>query len=225
MLVVDQRLQALVGELQAVVQRRVVQRVRRGDRHGARHVGDAIVDDAVDLVGRLGMGGGVRGLEAAALVDGDVDEHRALLHARQHLAGDQLRRGGAGDQHGADDDVGREALLLQRLDGRIAGVDAAVEDVVELAQARDRAVDDGDVGAEADRHLGRMQADDAAADARRPCPAARRARRRAARRGRHWPSAARSRRPGSTGGRRLPTSAPAAAGRRGRRSRSRRRSR
>ena len=43
-------------------------------------------------------------------------------------------------------------------------MDAAVEDVVELAQARDRAVDDGDVGAEADRHLGRMQADDAAAD-------------------------------------------------------------
>ena len=43
-------------------------------------------------------------------------------------------------------------------------MDAAVEDVVELAQARDRAVDDGDVGAEADRHLGRMQADDAAAE-------------------------------------------------------------
>ena len=45
-------------------------------------------------------------------------------------------------------------------------MDAAVEDVVELAQARDRAVEDGDVGAEADRHLGRVQADDAAADDR-----------------------------------------------------------
>ena len=43
--------------------------------------------------------------------------------------------------------------LLKRLDGRIAGVDAAVEDVVELAQARDRAVEDGDVGAEAGCHL------------------------------------------------------------------------
>ena len=77
---------------------------------------------------------------------------------------DELGRGGAGDQHGADDDVGREALFLERLDGRVARVDAAVEEVVELAQARDRAVEDGDVGAEADRHAGGVQADDAAAD-------------------------------------------------------------
>ena len=46
----------------------------------------------------------------------------------------------------------------------VAGADAAAEEIVELAQARQRAVEDGDLGAEADGHARRMGADDAAAD-------------------------------------------------------------
>ena len=87
------------------------------------------------------MGGGVRRLEAAALVDRDVDQHGAALHASQHLARDQLRRAGAGHQHRADDDVGRKHLLLDRLERRKARADAAAEHFVELAQPRQRAVE------------------------------------------------------------------------------------
>ena len=70
-------LDALVGEREHVGQRRVGERVGRGDRHRARHVRDAVVGDPVDLVGRVGVGRRARGLEAAALVDRHVDEHGA----------------------------------------------------------------------------------------------------------------------------------------------------
>ena len=43
-------------------------------------------------------------------------------------------------------------------------MDAAVENVVKLAQARDRAVDDRYVGPKADRHFGSIQSHHAAAD-------------------------------------------------------------
>ena len=39
---------AAVGQCQCVGQRHVVKRVGRSARHRARHVGDAVVDDAVD---------------------------------------------------------------------------------------------------------------------------------------------------------------------------------
>ena len=61
-------------------QRDVRQALGRRDGHRAGHVGDAVVDDAVDHVGRLGVRRRPRGLDAAALVDRDVDDHRARLH-------------------------------------------------------------------------------------------------------------------------------------------------
>ena len=64
-------------------QRRVVEGERRGARHRSRHIGDAVVHDLVDDVGRLGMGGRARGLGAAALIDGDVDHHAAGAHPPQ----------------------------------------------------------------------------------------------------------------------------------------------
>ena len=69
-----------LGELDHVRQRRVRERVGRGDRHRAGHVRHAVVGDAVDLVGRVRMGRRARGLKAAALVDRHVDEHRVALH-------------------------------------------------------------------------------------------------------------------------------------------------
>ncbi len=87
MRVVGQRLlPALVGDGQREGQGDVVERIGRGAGDAARHVGDAVVDDAVDHIGRVGMGGGLRGFGAAALVDGDVDEDRAGLPVLQHGA-------------------------------------------------------------------------------------------------------------------------------------------
>src|SRR3546814_16210060 len=54
-------------------------------------------------IGRLGVRRRVARIEAAALVDRDVDEHRAGAHGAEHLARDELRRFGAGDQDRADD--------------------------------------------------------------------------------------------------------------------------
>ena len=85
---------------------------------------------------------GVAGLRAAALVDGDVDDHRTLLHLLDHLLGDQLGRGGAGHQHAADHQVGAEHLLLDGIDGGEDGVQRGAELQVELVEplaARHRA--------------------------------------------------------------------------------------
>ena len=82
---------AEVRDLEREGQRRIVEREGAGPGNRARHVRDAIMDDAVDFVDRVGVGGRMRGFEAAALVDRDVDQHRAALHRLQHVAGDELR--------------------------------------------------------------------------------------------------------------------------------------
>ena len=101
-----ERRHALVGELDHEGQRRVVERLRRGHGHRARHVRHAVMDDAVDLEGRIGMRRRPRGLEAAALVDRHVDQHGTALHVASMSRRDELRRAGAGDQHRADHHVG-----------------------------------------------------------------------------------------------------------------------
>ena len=94
------------GELEPVMQRGIVQCMGGGDGNRARHVRHAVMNDAVHLIGGVGMGGGVRGLETAALIDGNIDKHGALFHARQHFTADELGRGCAGDEHCADHNVG-----------------------------------------------------------------------------------------------------------------------
>ena len=74
--------------------RRVVEREGRGARDRARHIGDAIVDHAVHHISRLRMAGRPRGLRDAALIDRDVDDHRAGLHRLHRRLGDELRRRG-----------------------------------------------------------------------------------------------------------------------------------
>ena len=66
---------AIVGQGKGERQGGVGQGLGRGAGHGAGHIGHAVVDDAVDHVGRVGVGGGLRGLEATALIDGHVDDH------------------------------------------------------------------------------------------------------------------------------------------------------
>ena len=81
-----------------------------GDAGGAAQVGgevgDAEVGHAVVDESGLGQGGGAAGFDAAALVDGDVDDGGARLHALHHGAGDDVGRAGAGHEHRADHHVG-----------------------------------------------------------------------------------------------------------------------
>ena len=117
------------------------------------------------------MGRRPRRLEAAALVDRDVDQHRAALHAGEMRAGDKLRRAGARNQHRADDDVGVDDFFLDRLQGREARANAAGKQLVQDTQPRQRAVEHDDVGAETGRHSCGMGADHPAADHRDPAGA------------------------------------------------------
>src|SRR5690606_4779781 len=128
------------------------------------HVGDAVVHDAVDDVGRGVVGGGADRLDAAALVDGDVDDDAPLLHHAQHVAGHQPRRAGSGDEHRPDEQVGaREHLedVAQVARHRLQG---AAEDVVDVLEPRVVDVEQGDPGADAERDLGRVDAHGAAAE-------------------------------------------------------------
>ena len=73
-------LPAVVGDVEHVGQGGVDQCVGRRVGHRTRHVGHAVEERAVDLEGRVRVGGGSGRLEAAALVDRDVDEHGAVPH-------------------------------------------------------------------------------------------------------------------------------------------------
>src|SRR6185437_3093833 len=155
---------AEVGELEDVGESRVGEGERGGVGHGGGHVGNAVVDDAVDLVAGVGVGGGLGGFDAAALIDGDVDDDGAFFHTADHLLGDNLRGGGAGDEDSADEEVGLASGALDVVGVRGQGVDAAVEDIVELAEAVEVEIHQCHFGAEAEGHLGGVGADDAAAD-------------------------------------------------------------
>ena len=153
-------LDAVVGEREDVGKGRVGERVGRGDRHGSRHVGDAVVGDPVDLVDRVAVRRRLRGLEAAALVDGDVDEHGVALHQGELVALDHVRGAGALDEHGADHQVHPRQHLLDRerraVDGRERPgelqVGAAQRIDVEVEEEHVRRHPDGDLrGVDPDR--------------------------------------------------------------------------
>ena len=209
-------------------QRGVRERARRGHRHRAGHVRDAVVDDAVDLVGRLGVRRRAGRLEAAALVDRDVDEHRAGLHQPEHVARHELGRARAGHEHRADHEVGLADGLLDLRACSTSRGRAAVEHRIELAHAVDRAVEHPDVGLHADRDAAPRCSRRCRRRARRPCAGGtpgHAAQQHAA--PAVAPSRARARPSAARAGRRPRSSARAAAGggRRSRPSRRRRRSR
>ena len=165
MRVIEQRLlPALVGNGQREGQGDVVERVGGGAGNAARHVGDTVMDDAVDHVGRLRMGGGLGRFGTAALVDCDVDQHRTRLPVLQHRLGHQLRGRSARDQHAADHEVGRGAFLFHRTLGGIDRLDAGAEAGDQLFHAIGVLLEDGHVGAHAERHHGGIGANDATAE-------------------------------------------------------------
>ncbi len=118
---------------------------------------------AIDEINRIGVRGGVRGLEASALIDGDIHHHRAGLHGLQHFAPHQLGRRRSWNQHRADHQIGIADGIAHREDVGCERDHLAAINVVQRAQAIEIAIDDGDVRAQTDGHLGRLMAHHAAA--------------------------------------------------------------
>src|SRR5437870_1634532 len=152
------------GELQRIGQGGVGQPEGRRARHEGGHVGDAIVQDAVDGVDRVHHRGGPDRLDAAALVHRHVHHHRPRLHALDHGLGHEHGGAGARDEHGADQEIGPLEHLLDVVAIGGDGDDAPAEDVVGMAQAVEVDVEEGDVGAIAQGHLGGVETDGARAE-------------------------------------------------------------
>ncbi len=135
--------QAQLGQQAYVGEGGVGQGEGRGVGHRRRHIGHAVVQHLVHPVDRVAEGCGVGRFDAAALVDGDIHDHRSRLHVRHHLPGHQSWRRGAGDQHRADHQVGPAHGLGDGPHVRGQGYQPALEQVVQLAQAVQVPVDHG----------------------------------------------------------------------------------
>ena len=124
----------------------------------------AVVHDALLDVGRLGVRGRAAGLEAAPLVDGDIDDDAAGPHARDHLPGHQLRRLRAGDQHGADHHVGFGHVRRGPCPVRDDQVEPAAEHIGEVGQPHRVGVQHPHDRPQPESHLGGLGSGDATAD-------------------------------------------------------------
>ena len=99
------------------------------------------------------------GLDAAALVHGNVHDDRAGEHSLNKAAGNEVRRLRSGDEHGADNEIGLHDSLADGEAGRGDGIHPATENVVEILEAVVIDVEDGDARAESDGDPGRVLAD------------------------------------------------------------------
>ncbi len=97
------------------------------------------------------MGRGSGGLEAAPLVDRDVDQHRPRLHRLHQCVGDQRRRPGPGHQDGPDDQVRVQARPLDLVGTGGHGLQVALVDPVGGPQPLDVAVQQQDLGLHPER--------------------------------------------------------------------------
>ena len=155
---------ALVGQRDHEGHGCIAQGQGRAARHGAGHVGHAIMHDPVDLVDRVLVGRGARCFETTALIDGDIDDHRAGLHRGQLCAADQLGCGRAGDQHGTDHHIGPRDQLGRGIRAGIARLEHPAIDIIEIAQPGQRAIKHRDIRTHARGDARGLCADDPAAD-------------------------------------------------------------
>ena len=119
--------------------------------------------DAVHDVRRVAVCGGVRRLEATALVDGYVDEHRAGLHQAEHVAGDEVWRLVAGDEDGADNQVYGGQFLADVVFRGVKGLHVLGQHFTEVAQAGQVDVRNHYLGTHAGSHLCGVASHDASA--------------------------------------------------------------
>ena len=91
----------------------------------------------------------MRRLEAAALVDGYIDEYSPFLHQRQHIFGNQLRSSITRNEHRANDDVNGGQFVADVMLGRIEGMDVGRHLRRQLFQSGQRHVGNGDVSSHA----------------------------------------------------------------------------
>ena len=108
------------------------------------------------------------GLRRPALVDGHIDDDRTVGHAADVVAGDELGCLVAGDEDGADDQVGPFDGLVQGVAVGVHRLHRAAEEVVQVAQAVQIDVQEGHVRPQAAGHLGRLGAHRPAADDAHP---------------------------------------------------------
>ena len=112
------------------------------------------------------MRGGARCFKATALVNSDIDQDRTGLHPLQHFAGHKAWSACTWNKHCANDGVGNADFMVDGFKRRIPCAYPSVEHLIELAQARDRTVNDGDLRAKASGHPCRMRANNASAQYR-----------------------------------------------------------
>ncbi len=147
---------ALLGHLHDVGQGGVGEGVGRRVGHGPGHVADGVVEHVVDDVDGVGVGGLPGGGDASALVNGNVDDDGAPLHAPHHVVGDHHRRPSAGHQHRPDDEVGLGHRPLHRAPVGGQGHDPALVDLVDPPQAVEVLVEEDDLGLHALGDPGRV---------------------------------------------------------------------
>ena len=95
---VDEAVDAQVGELSAEGKGGVAQGPAGSATDCAGHVGDTVVDYPVDHEDGVAVGGGVTGLETAALVYGDVYQDGSFFHPAEELPADEDRGLAARDE-------------------------------------------------------------------------------------------------------------------------------
>jgi hypothetical protein len=97
------------------------------------------------------------------VVDRHVDDDAPLLHLADELLGDEPRRSGARDEHGADDEVCSSDDLLDVGRVGVEGLDRAPEDVFQVSHRLRAHVEHGRLGPHPHGDRGRVPPDDAAA--------------------------------------------------------------
>ena len=219
----DRVAEPLVGDRLDVRERHVRQRLRRGDRHRAGHVGDAVVDDPVDLEDRARHGSSR--VRSRSSRPGRSPRRPAPLRASSAPSISRVTSFGASAPGTSTAPITMSASrstssICRRFD--IASVTRPSSVDLEIAHPLDRPVEHPDVGLHADSDQRSVVARRLRRRARRPSPAGRPERRRGGCRGRRVPSRA-TRRPSAARVGLLPRSSVRAAGDGGRRSRPSRR--
>jgi len=136
--------------------------------HRARDVRDAVVKNPVHDIGRPIMRRRVRGLEAAPLIDRDIDHDGPASHVAEHRPRDDVRGRRTRNQDRTDHQIGIPQRAAQR---RPIGVDhprARLEMRGQSVQHGRAAVEDGDIRLQTDRHLRSVEADHPAPEDQHP---------------------------------------------------------